>query len=285
VIHPNGDVSDIAGSRLPVDHARIAAHRRVAYRRLEHLTAYLQGRVCRHRLILQHFGEDTEGLTCGGCDVCDVAVPSTHTTVVDDTTVRQALSAVARLNGRVGIGKLAGVLHGSRARGVVSIAGATGLTTFGQLAAWREADIIELLRRLLEQGLLSQSAPPYATVSLTRLGIAVMRGDECTSVSDPRAGRGAVETPPASANAAPTQEGTARFEQLRAWRASLARDRRVPAYVVLADRTLTALAADPPHSREELLEVPGIGPVKADLYGPALLALLAQPPGTRDRAG
>jgi superfamily II DNA helicase RecQ len=65
------------------------------------------------------------------------------------------------------------------------------------------------------------------------------------------------------------------LDALRLWRREESARRGVPAYVVLHDRTLEALAADRPASLRALSEIPGIGPAKLATYGPALLSLLA----------
>ncbi|MGH9062227.1 MAG: HRDC domain-containing protein, partial [Acidimicrobiales bacterium] len=64
---------------------------------------------------------------------------------------------------------------------------------------------------------------------------------------------------------------------LHRWRAGVARASGVPAHVILHDRSLEALASLRPATPEELLAVPGLGPVKAARYGPTLLSLLALP--------
>jgi len=64
------------------------------------------------------------------------------------------------------------------------------------------------------------------------------------------------------------------FTRLRTWRAEQAGERKVPAYVVFSDVTLTAIAESRPSSVPQLLAVPGIGPTKLDLYGNDLLALV-----------
>ncbi len=64
-------------------------------------------------------------------------------------------------------------------------------------------------------------------------------------------------------------------DALRRWRAGAARAAGVPAYVVMHDATLTALASLRPKTTEGLLAVPGLGPVKASRYGPTLLSLLS----------
>ena len=66
------------------------------------------------------------------------------------------------------------------------------------------------------------------------------------------------------------------FEALRAWRGEIARARGVPAYVVFADATLAELALRRPVTRDELLEVKGIGPRKLEEYGESIVKLLRQ---------
>jgi superfamily II DNA helicase RecQ len=65
------------------------------------------------------------------------------------------------------------------------------------------------------------------------------------------------------------------FEALRSWRAATAKRSGVPAYVIFHDTTLAALAEAKPSDRTGLLAVPGLGPVKAERYGDAVLAVLA----------
>jgi DNA helicase-2/ATP-dependent DNA helicase PcrA len=69
------------------------------------------------------------------------------------------------------------------------------------------------------------------------------------------------------------------FAALVEWRRNLARVSGVPAYVVFHDATLKAVAAARPMSADALLGIAGIGPVKAQRYGDALLELLARHPG------
>jgi superfamily II DNA helicase RecQ len=66
------------------------------------------------------------------------------------------------------------------------------------------------------------------------------------------------------------------FQALKDWRRDLARARGVPAYVVFRDATLVALASLRPTSISGLLDVSGIGPTKAELYGDDVLELVAK---------
>jgi len=88
-----------------------------------------------------------------------------------------------------------------------------------------------------------------------------------------RARRGAGANSGADANLmpAPDQELLAR---LKAGRAAQAREQSVPAYVILHDSTLAAIAAAPPQDLDAMAAIAGIGARKLERYGPALLQLL-----------
>ena len=62
---------------------------------------------------------------------------------------------------------------------------------------------------------------------------------------------------------------------LRSWRATIAKATGVPAFVVFHDTTLAAVAEARPRDTPALLALPGMGPVKAERYGEALLAVVA----------
>lgn len=66
------------------------------------------------------------------------------------------------------------------------------------------------------------------------------------------------------------------FETLRSWRADVAKEENVPAYIIFSDATLMAVAEALPANENELLGVSGIGPVKVERYGGDLLGVLHQ---------
>ncbi len=86
-------------------------------------------------------------------------------------------------------------------------------------------------------------------------------------------GRTGPLAPDGTAGLPPADPGLVR--RLKEWRLATARDRGVPAYVVLHDATLEEIAARRPESESALAAVPGIGPAKLDAYGDDLLALVA----------
>jgi superfamily II DNA helicase RecQ len=62
---------------------------------------------------------------------------------------------------------------------------------------------------------------------------------------------------------------------LKAWRLERSRAASLPAYVVFPDKTLVAIAERMPASEQELLAVPGVGPMKLATWGEDVLRIVA----------
>jgi DNA helicase-2/ATP-dependent DNA helicase PcrA len=93
-----------------------------------------------------------------------------------------------------------------------------------------------------------------------------------------RAGQGRPAGP--ARKRASGQSGSPLFLRLREWRREIAGEQGVPAFVIFSDATLAVIADRRPASTAELAAVPGVGQVKLDRYGAAVLALCAEPAKT-----
>lgn len=252
------------------------------------LLRYLDARTCRHDFILRYFGDEQELLGgCGHCDVC-AAVDDAGDNV-DDTpaelektakVVRMALSAVARARQRGGLVAIADMLRGiddERTRRF----GFTELSTFGLLRDRTPTWVMDLMRGLLAAGWIDLTPTDHPVPLLTRSGGEVMRSLGPVRFALPhersrmitrrpsQGGRGAT-----AALDALDETSRLRFDKLRAHRAQIARARGVPAYVVALDRTLVEMATRTPGSRDELLDVFGMGPARVEAYGDGFLDVL-----------
>jgi ATP-dependent DNA helicase RecQ len=153
-----------------------------------------------------------------------------------------------------------------------------GLTTTGILSDRSAKSVEAWIEAAVGADLLRASDDAYRTLALTRLGREVMSGRatavELTLPDVPRPRpRTARRKKGAAAPASGSPADEALVERLRAWRGEEAARRGVPAYVVLHDSTLTAIAAARPRSLDALSEIPGIGPSKRETYGSAILAI------------
>ncbi|MGZ4190599.1 MAG: HRDC domain-containing protein, partial [Actinomycetota bacterium] len=80
---------------------------------------------------------------------------------------------------------------------------------------------------------------------------------------------------PAGSRAPAAPAGSPLFEALRSWRAGVARDAGLPAYVVFHDATLAEIARLAPATRAALRSISGVGPLKMQRYGDEILKIVA----------
>ena len=230
--------------------------------RLRQMVFYATTTDCLRRFILKYFGEQAP-LSCDNCSNC-----LTNFELVDATLEAQKIvSCVFRLAQRgrtVGKSAIADILHGAdNAR--IRQNDFASLSTYGIMRADSMKHIRDLLDRLIEEGYLISTGGEYPVVKLCAKSDDIIRRRLPFAVKLPRDKR--------------KQDGrkiteSSLYEALRALRAEIAAQEKVPAYVVFSNATLQDMCARQPITEGELLEVSGVGRAKADKYGDAFLACI-----------
>jgi ATP-dependent DNA helicase RecQ len=257
--------------------------KRVERAKLEALLGLCETVGCRRQALLSHFGEALAE-PCGNCDGCLEPAEAWDGTVA----AQKALSAVLRTGQRFGVAHLVDVLRGSENEKIARF-NHDRLPTYGvgkdlDAKAWSS-----VFRQLVALGILEVAHDSYGALRLTEAAKPILRGERSLSFRRERSGGGRSggtrtrRQPRAADGAARVKDealgedaGAERlFAALRAERGRLAREQGVPAYVVLHDSTLIALASRRPRSLAALAAIPGMGPVKIERYGSAMLAVLA----------
>ncbi|MBI4434101.1 DNA helicase RecQ [Candidatus Uhrbacteria bacterium] len=257
---------DIATQQYLIDQAESVDERARAQQQLAHVVRFVRNLECRHAAILRYFGEERGDWTCGNrCDAC-----CTDQIAERDMTeeVQKVLSAVARIERTgfpVGVGKLTQVLAGSAAQEVERF---QHLSTFGVLEGKTKSAIREVIGVCIDRGLLQQETGTYPVLRLGVGAPAVLRGETRVVVR--------VRHAPETVSDSEVVQEAALFDQLRRWRATEAKRGNVPPYVICSDAVLRALATYLPLTREDLLRIPGIGAVRAERFGSAVLNVLQQ---------
>jgi ATP-dependent DNA helicase RecQ len=268
--------SDLAWALRRIDVRDIdSAVKAVQARKVRQLYAMLDGTSCRAAAVRRYFGETAvEG--CGQCDLCLNPPEGTDVTVA----AQKALSAVHRLGGRFGRGRIVDHLLGKTKD---ALASETQLSTFGigrefSAACWRD-----LLDQLQFEGLLRED--PNDGRPLIGLGEAdgvraVYRGERRISMRQMTAG----DEPAGRKERARKRHSDERlgvevadaplFEALRAWRRERAAEQRVPPYVIFHDTTLLAIARERPASPDDLAKVSGVGQSKLKRYAADVLKVV-----------
>jgi ATP-dependent DNA helicase RecQ len=249
---------------------------------------FAEGGSCRHDAVLRYFGDEEETLAgCGRCDVC-LRLAAGGESALDiapaegELIVRKALSGVARIHDRFGLGAAVALLRGAKDPRLERL-GLQHTSTHGVLAEHSEEWLTRLLRRCVTAGWVDFLGGDRPVAILTDAGIAVMRGERPgrlllppeRSASAKRKQRPA-RTQPAPAGDVLDETQTVLFDALRSHRLDVARGEGVPPYVVASDRTLREIAIYRPKDREDLLAIHGIGENKAERYGEGLLKVLGE---------
>ena len=267
--------SDLAWALRRIEEREVAPEvKAVQVRKARQLYGMLDGLTCRAVAVRSYFGE-VGAQPCGHCDVC-VSPPKAH----DASKLAQmALSAVHRLGGRFGRGRVIDHLLGRTKEVQPSEAQLSTFGVGGELSAgeWRA-----LMDQLLFDGLLAEDpndGRPLVTLGEPSAVREVYRGERKVEVraqaqrpERARRERGDYERNGPLAGQSAQTGGL--FEALRAWRKSQAQLQSVPPYVIFHDKTLLEIAASRPPDLARLGEVSGVGQGKLDRYGAAVLEVV-----------
>jgi ATP-dependent DNA helicase RecQ len=235
---------------------------------LRDMERYAAGTRCRHRSLIEYFGQSDDRAACGACDWCLKELDA----VADSLTVaRKILSCVARVRQTWGSSHVADVLAGRATEKVVS-AGHSALSTFGLLKDESQAAIRGYIEQLIGDGHLLREGEPYPVLRLTAAGMSLMRGSgACVlyrEVAPPKSRKRSRSTLRESFS---TTEHSDLFDVLREVRLKIARERGVPPYVIFHDTTLREMAERRPATFADLHEIYGVGAKKAADFGDAFL--------------
>jgi RecQ family ATP-dependent DNA helicase len=254
---------------------------------------------CRMSALVRHFGDlEDAGTPCGVCDVCDPAgavlrlfrratAPERELAqaIADDLrgvdykaagTLQRGLELVGRMSRSEYDGLLAAMVQA----GLIEMEDAE-YEKDGEVRRFRKVRLTEAGRKmrpgtavelLISDGLVEEfggrSAPP-----------ARVRKPKAAKTEAPKPGVLKAVESRAAVPAPMTSEDEAVAARLKSWRNAEAKRLGVPAYVVMHDRTLNALAQARPRNPNQLLAVDGMGPAKVERFGSAILGICAGQPG------
>ena len=276
-------LADVVNQRRMIDESEAGEEFKRRQRgKLDALLALAESHDCRRVRLLGYFGQMSQA--CGNCDNCLLAPATWDAT----EAARKALSCIYRFrqqNGqRFGAGHLIDVLRGKVTEKVTSY-GHESLSTFAIGADLSDAQWRAVLRQLISLGHL-RTEGEFNTLELSASARDVLRGEvqlhlrtasevprrSSSTHKAARSGKAARgKAPPLALDDA----GQGRFDALKAWRAEVAREHNLPAYVVFHDAHLAEMARQFPCSLQELSGISGVGAKKLEAYGAEILRVLA----------
>lgn len=232
------------------------------------MTRYAVGAVCRHRALVQHFGQDYEAERCGACDVC-----LGETQDVPDCTLiaQKILSCVARVKESFGTNHVIDVLRGADTE-MIRSRGHQQLSTYGLLKSISKPELRDYIFQLVGQNVLSQAEGEYPVLKLNAASWAVMKGQQTVrliQMSAPKADKPAKGTLPEGAD-------PALFQALRELRRENATGLGVPPYVIFADSVLAEFARCRPTNAQRMRLVSGVGDAKLRDFGEMFIDVITE---------
>jgi len=246
-----------------------------AMRHVRDLDRYCSAAACRHRSLVEYFGQQYTAANCNACDICLGETESVPDSLI---IAQKILSCVYRVGQAFGVGHVTSVLRGEDTEKIRD-RGHARLSTFGLLKTSTKHELREWIYQLIAQDFLRQTEDEYPVLRLGARARDAMKGAAEVKLRQPAARKKDKAARSTTANA-PLEPLVAHdrelFESLRKWRRSEAEHRGVPPYVIFSDKTLRELARKRPTTLHELRGIYGIGDAKLEAFGDALVTQIRE---------
>lgn len=249
---------------------------------LQGMVNFATSRICRRRTLLGYFGEkysppdDSENTKKCCCDICVKGeLPLKNVTV----PAQKLMCCIIRTNQRYGASYIIEILLGSKNKRILEN-GHNKLSTWGIGTEYQKEEWFELIDLMISEGYLIKTGE-YNILELTDSGKRLLASRSeislpmnTLSIRFPKKNSSNGERIIAEKPAVDDSVAEEIARQLKSWRKRKADDLNIAPYMLFGDKTLLDLAAKKPKNKTELLNVYGIGKVKAEEFGKAILQII-----------
>ncbi|SNZ21656.1 DNA helicase RecQ [Cohaesibacter gelatinilyticus] len=232
-------------------------HRAREHKRLDALLAYCEAPQCRRQALLSYFGEDIKA--CGNCDVC-LDPPR----LTDGTVQAHKLIEVVESTGQsFGAVQMIDILRGLTHEKIKRF-GHEKLSCHGAGKETSKEDWRAIVRQMVATGFFKLDIANHGALKLTDKSISLKMGEIRFAYRPDVMGPAELSRPRRAKSNLPQLDNADQdlFEALRQCRTELAREHKVPAYVIFSDKTLHDMAIQKPTTRPDFLLVHGVGSSK-----------------------
>lgn len=240
--------------------------------RLRKMTFYCFTNECLRDYILRYFGEYGENY-CGNCSNC----LSQFETVDVTETAKALMGCVFSCHQRYGVNVIVDTVHGANTAKIRQYQMDSN-PYYGVLAKVPTFKLRQVVNHLMLQELLTVTNDEYAIVKLTDNSgrvledgepVAMKMAKEQEHVAKEKSEKKPRKSKMAGAELSAADE--ALFDKLRALRSEIAKEEKVPPYIVFSDKTLVHMCVVKPRTKTEMLTVSGVGEFKFEKYGERFL--------------
>ena len=229
--------------------------------KLNRMLQFAEAKSCRRKILLSYFGEHlTEN--CGNCDVCENPPIDFEGTIL----TQKALSGIARMKEKDGITMLINVLRGSN-NADIHTKQYFNLKTYGigkdiSFFDWRDYII-----QMANQGLIEIMYAESSALKITPIGWKILKGEKTIRLTTPVSldDKKKLQKPAKNTTIGETNHDL--FTALKKIRYAIAKEEKMPAYIIFNDKSLKLMASELPTTENEFLAISGVGMNKMEKYG------------------
>lgn len=256
--------------------AEESGQRDVNLQKLNRMRRYCEADICRRRILLSYFGEESEH-DCGNCDVCRNPPQRFDGSIL----VQKALSAIFRTGEYVGMNMLINILRGSEKADILE-KGYDKLKTYGVGKDLSYKEWKEYLYQMLQLGYIEIDYVNAGILKVTPLGRKVLFGElkaplavykETEEKVFLRKNDNKFKYRPIRPIQSSSVEETL-LDSLQQLRKQIAEREQTPAYIIFSDDALEDMVQRKPVTMEEFSEIRGVGDIKLEKYGKVFVSLI-----------
>ncbi len=248
--------------------------------RLKKMTFYSFTNECLRDYILRYFGEYGENY-CGNCSNC-----LSQFETVDVTDIAKGLiGCVESCRQRYGVNVIIDTVHGANTAKIRNYRMDQN-AYYGVLAKVATYKLRQVMNYLMLNEFLTITNDEYAIVKLSGKSKEVLADGEAIVMKMAKEQEQPVKAKEekkskrskisAASGSTLSESDEELFETLRALRMEIAKEEKVPPYIVFSDKTLVHMCMVKPKTKEEMLSVSGVGEFKYEKYGERFLTCVKE---------
>ncbi len=230
---------------------------------------------CRHKLLVNYFGQDYERRSCDACDYCLNELDMVGDALIVGQKILSCVVKVRQSRYGFGTGHVVNVLKGKLTEKIKQMRQHT-LSTFGMMQEESEVFIRHMIEQLIGQGFLFKEGE-FLTLSVTDAGKQLLLGEVSPILAMPLLAAKKKEITKKTIERRDKEWSKidqSLFQILRKERTKLAHKKGVPAYIIFSDKTLMDIAAKKPVTKDAFSDIYGVGENKLEFYADIFINII-----------
>jgi ATP-dependent DNA helicase RecQ len=254
--------ADEVKRKIQIEDAIDTGYKQTGLDKLEAMYRYCVSNNCRHKIIASYFEDEIDDCKT----LCDNCTKGEIEQVDVSVDAQKFLSAVYRSEQRFGTNHIIDILRGSKNQKLLEF-GHDRLNVYGLGSDKSKNEWIAIADKLID--IKAVNLGEFRVLKISGLGMQILKGKEKLLIDSDKLG---IAQKFEEENTQLSFDEKL-YEKFKSLRRELAQEHEVPAYVIFGDKTLKELASKLPLTKEDMLDINGVGLVKYEKYGKNFLSL------------